>query len=277
MVAIMNLNCRHNNSGTGESDLPISAVIISANSSETIQRCLESLAIFDDVVVYLNRCTDNTAELCAKFGNVRVIEGEFTGFGPTRNAAAEHARHSWVLAIDTDEWLDETLRHSVQNAKLDSPNQAYAVRRHQILFGKSVTVPGVKARQHVRLYHRETGHYGPQLVHESVELQKGVQLEVLSGKLWHERESRDRANFGLNVRDHGISYSDRFPNKKAIHPSLALLRAWATFFKEYLLRRKCLAGWRGILLAHHIAHRVFVKHTAHYVNTRVLKDRQPED
>lgn len=176
--------------------LPVSAVIISANSAETIQRCLESLTIFDDVVVYLNRCTDNTAELCVGYGNVQVVEGEFRGFGPTRNAAAEHARHPWVLAIDTDEYLGDKLRASIQNARFDSPDRAYAVRRHPILFGKPVTVNGVRAHRHVRLYHREAGGYGSQLVHESVELRRGVKQEVLPGKLFHEKESRDREGFG---------------------------------------------------------------------------------
>ena len=253
---------------------PVSAVIISANSAETIQRCLQSLTMFDEVIVYLNRCTDNTAALCAQFGNVRVIEGEFTGFGPTRNAAMEHAKHPWVLVIDTDEWLDDELKHSIQNAEWNSSNRAYVVRRHRAIFGAPVDVRGVKVQRLVRLYHRETGKYGPQLVHESVELQNGVKQKLLLGKLWHEKASRDRLFFGVDVLDHGVAYTNRFPEKKAIHPGLALLRAWATFFKKYILQRRCLAGWRGILLAYHAAHNVFVKHTAHYVNTRALKDRR---
>ena len=83
-----------------------------------------------------------------------------------------------------------------------------------------------------------------------------------------------RLNSGLDTLDHGVAYVDRFPEKKAIHLGWALLRAWATFFKKWILQRKCLAGWRGILQAHHVAHSVFVKHTAHYVSTRVLEGRK---
>ncbi len=263
--------------GSRMASLPVSVVIISANSAETIQRCLKSLTIFDEVIVYLNRCTDNTAELCEEFENIRVIDGKFTGFGPTRNAAAVHARHPWILVIDTDEWLDDELKCSIQNAQWDSPNRAYVVRRHRVIFGAPVDVRGVKTQRLVRLYHRETGKYGLQLVHESVELREGVELEILPGKLWHEKSSRDRLLCGLDTHEYGVAYVDRFPQKKAIHPGLALLRAWATFFKKYILQRRFLAGWRGILLAHHAAHGVFVKHTAHYVNTRILRDRQFED
>lgn len=258
--------------------LPVSVVIISANSAETIQRCLRSLAMFDEVIVYLNRCTDNTASLCTGFENVRVITGEFTGFGPTRNVASEYARHPWVLSIDTDEWLDDELKYSIQNAEWDCPFRAYIVRRHRAIFGAAVDVRGVRAQRLVRLYHRETGKYGLQLVHESVELRKDVRRKLLPGKLWHEKGSRDRLLCGLDAHEYGIAYVDRYPKKRAIHPGWALLRAWATFFKKYVLQRRCLAGWRGILLAYHAAHGVFVKHTAHYINTKVLRDReQPVD
>ena len=78
--------------------------------------------IFDEVIVYLNCCTDNTAELCAQFENVQMIDGEFIGFGPTRNVAVKHTRYPWVLAIDTDEWLDDEPKHLIQNLEWDSPN-----------------------------------------------------------------------------------------------------------------------------------------------------------
>ena len=258
-------------------DLPVSVVIISANSAETIRRCLGSLTDFDEVIVYLNRCTDNTAELCAGFENVRVVQGEFIGFGPTRDAAAEHARHPWILAIDTDEWLDDELKRSIRNAKLDSPDRAYVIRRYQRFLGESVTRPGMRAKRIVRLYHRETGKYGSKILHEAVELAEGVKPALLPGKLWHEKESRDRAAYGLDSPEYGIAYDERFPEKKAIHPGLALLRSWATFFKKYFLERKFLAGWRGIVLAQGAAHHVFIKHTTHFVNTKIARDRQSAD
>lgn len=257
--------------------LPISVVIISANSADTIRRCLASVAMFDDIVVYLNRCTDNTAELCADFANVRVVEGEFIGFGPTRNAAAEHARHPWILAIDTDEWLDDRLRQAIRDAVLDDPNRAYKMRRPRVLFGKPITAGGVGKHRWVRLYHRDTGRYNDSLVHEKVALPPGVRVALLPGKLWHEKESRDREGFGLEAHAYGVPYAQRFPGRKAIHPALALLRAWATFLKSYLLQGGFLAGWRGILIAHHAAHGVFVKHSAHYVQTKVLEPAAGRD
>lgn len=256
--------------------LPVSVVIISANSAETIRRCLKSLAIFDEIIVYLNNCTDNTAELCADFENVRVVEGEFTGFGSTRNMAAEYAQHPWILAIGTDEWLDDELKQSIQRINFGDPGQAYKMRRPRVVLGQPVTVGGVERKPKIRLYHRETGQFDSKLVHEQVVLKDGTRPVLLAGKLWHEKESRDRAAWGIDSTAYGVSHATIFSGKKAFHPGVALLRAWATFFKSFVLQKGFLAGWRGILIAHHTAHGVFVKHSAHYVQTQADPERRSD-
>lgn len=273
--------------GGHDGNLPVSVVIISANSAQTIRRCLESLTIFDEIIVYLNRCTDRTGELCAEFENVRVIEGEFIGFGPTRNMATSYARHPWVLSIDTDEWLGDDLQRAIQKIDFTDSNRAYSVRRRHMVLGKPVTVGGVGRRKHVRLYHRDTGKYNSKPVHEKVVLKAGIRPTLLSERLWHDQGDRDREHFSIDSSAYGVSYAEQHPGKKAIHPGMALLRAWATFFKRFVLQAGFLAGWRGILIAHHAAHSVFVKHTAHYVQTKAdgradhraetadLKDSEP--
>ncbi|MEN0045213.1 MAG: glycosyltransferase, partial [Pseudomonadota bacterium] len=85
------------------STVPVSAVIIAANAAETIGACLDSLSRLDEVVVYLNGSTDDTAAHCAQYGNGRVHVGPFLGFGPTKQAAVDLARNDRVFSIDTDE------------------------------------------------------------------------------------------------------------------------------------------------------------------------------
>jgi glycosyltransferase involved in cell wall biosynthesis len=84
--------------------LPISAVMLARDASETLARSLDSLADCAEVLVYDNGSTDGTQDLARRYANVRVIEGHFDGFGPTRNRAAALARHDWILNIDSDEW-----------------------------------------------------------------------------------------------------------------------------------------------------------------------------
>jgi glycosyltransferase involved in cell wall biosynthesis len=92
----------------------ISCVIIVKNAELTIKDTLDSLADFDDIVVYSNGCTDKSNEIAKKYSNVNLIQGEFLGFGATKNKAANLSKHDWVLSLDADEVLSEDF---INNAK----------------------------------------------------------------------------------------------------------------------------------------------------------------
>ena len=84
-------------------------VLITRDAAATIERTLESLAAFPEVVVYDNGSTDDTIERCRRFANVRVVTGEFFGYGKTKNHAVSLARGDWVLSIDADEYVGKTI------------------------------------------------------------------------------------------------------------------------------------------------------------------------
>ena len=90
-------------------------VLITRDAAATIERTLESLAGFPEVVVYDNGSTDATIERCRRFANVRVETGDFFGYGKTKNHAVSLARGDWVLSIDADEYVGETLLAELEN------------------------------------------------------------------------------------------------------------------------------------------------------------------
>src|SRR5574344_2260902 len=97
----------------------ISAVVLAKNNEKTIEKTLKSLVEFDDVVVYDNGSTDETINIVKKFPNVNLIEGEFRGFGWTKNHATSFATNDWILIIDSDEIVDSELLAELKNKKLD--------------------------------------------------------------------------------------------------------------------------------------------------------------
>ena len=86
-----------------------SVVIMAKNAQETIALSLDSLKVFNEVVLYLNDSTDNTEEIAKKYANVKIIKGTFIGFGETKNKAAEYAQNEWILSLDSDEILTPEL------------------------------------------------------------------------------------------------------------------------------------------------------------------------
>ena len=83
--------------------MKISAIVLAKNNEITIRKTLQSLVAFDDVVVYDNGSTDSTMKIAKEFSNVNLIEGEFKGFGWSKNKAASFSKYNWVIIIDSDE------------------------------------------------------------------------------------------------------------------------------------------------------------------------------
>src|SRR5690606_10884386 len=116
----------------------------------------------------------------------RVVRGDFVGFGPTRNRAAEHASNDWIFSIDADEYLDRELVDALSTVDLSDPNVAYAVERRNLFMGKLVTRGGWGNDWLVRLYNRKRCRFNDAVVHEEVDVPRGCRTVRLRGALWHE-------------------------------------------------------------------------------------------
>jgi glycosyltransferase involved in cell wall biosynthesis len=143
-------------------------VLITRDAASTIEHTLRSLATFPEVIVYDNGSTDDTVERCRRFPNVKVVQGEFFGYGPTKNHAVSLARGDWVLSIDADEYLSEALLTELRELKLDDPSVAYDIERHNLVLGKDVQRGGVGNNWLVRLFNRRRCRFTDAAVHEKV-------------------------------------------------------------------------------------------------------------
>ena len=87
----------------------ISIVIITKNSAPTLQKTLDSVLEYNEVVIYDNGSEDETLAIVANFNNVSLYRGSFMDFGPTKNHAVGLARHDWVFSLDSDETITPEL------------------------------------------------------------------------------------------------------------------------------------------------------------------------
>jgi len=101
--------------------MQISVVIIVKNAENTFSKTLESLKQFEEVIVYDTGSTDSSMEIARKFKNVRLYQGEFIGFGKSKNQAAKFAKNDWILSIDADEVLGSVLMESINKIDLEKP------------------------------------------------------------------------------------------------------------------------------------------------------------
>jgi glycosyltransferase involved in cell wall biosynthesis len=253
----------------------ISAVLITRNAAETIERTLTTLREFPEVIIYDNGSVDDTVAICRRFANAKVVSGEFFGFGRTKNHAVSLARSDWVLSIDADEYLSRELLGELRALELADPTVAYALERHNLFLGKDVRRGGLGGNWLVRLFNRRHCRFTDVLVHERVVVPEGCSTARLRGPLWHQ------ACTDIDQMLQKISrYSElnRRDGRKARGPVNILVRSFWAFFKSYVLKRGFLEGWRGVAIAEADAMGTFFKHMKRYADKAVTteKYRLPE-
>ncbi|MGI9308717.1 MAG: glycosyltransferase family 2 protein [Gammaproteobacteria bacterium] len=254
------------------SSINVSAVIIAKDAEATIRLCLQSLADLDEVIVYENGSEDDTANIAASFSNVKVIAGEFIGFGPTKNSAAEHARNAWVFSLDSDEIATPELIDSISAIDFSNEELVYSVNRHNYFQGRHVKHGGWGNDWLTRIYSRNQFAYNDAMVHEKIDVSPAATRKLI-GALRHEAVS-DIGQFLSKIN----RYSDirQANNAKAYGPFVSLSKAIWAFFRSFVLYRGFLDGWRGMVIAYSNATGVFFRCMKAYARDRAAVE-SPDD
>src|SRR5437899_7333948 len=80
----------------------ISVFILTYNSERFIEKVLQSIKTFNDIVIVDSGSTDNTLNLVAQY-NCRIFHQPWVGYSKQKAWALQHCKHDWVLNIDSDE------------------------------------------------------------------------------------------------------------------------------------------------------------------------------
>ncbi|MEO7653323.1 MAG: glycosyltransferase family 2 protein, partial [Bryobacteraceae bacterium] len=132
--------------------MKVTATIITLNEERNIARAIESLRCCDEIIVLDSGSTDRTVELAENLG-VRVIESIWEGYANQKNRAAEMAGNDWILSLDADEALSESLEADIWFVKKNGPAfDAYTMPRMAQYLGRWILHSGWYPDRKVRLY-----------------------------------------------------------------------------------------------------------------------------
>ena len=241
----------------------VSAVIIVKNAEQTLRETLESLTSFREVVLYDNGSTDTTLEIAENYSNVIVVEGEFQGFGKTKQAAVACSSNDWVLSLDADEMATPELLSFLEEwMPNQDPTMAVKLLRKNFLMGKYVKYAGWGGDWLVRLFNREAHNFNDNDVHESVAIHEGSYVKKLPYAIEH-NAVQHLGQFLVKV--------DRYTeinrqSGKSYPPSIIFLKAMWRFFESFVLKGGFLAGWRGLAISWSNANGVFYKYMKSYAD-----------
>lgn len=107
--------------------MKISIVIPAHNEEKYIGRCLSSinaqLAPSDlqvEVIVVLNRCTDNTAEVVKAHGGT-IVTDDSKNLSAIKNTGVAYAKADLVITIDADSWMSKGVLAEICK-RMESPS-----------------------------------------------------------------------------------------------------------------------------------------------------------
>jgi glycosyltransferase involved in cell wall biosynthesis len=225
----------------------ISVAIIVKDGEKYIEECLRSLESFDDVLLLDTGSTDRTMDIARRFQNVRIEENAFIGFGPTKNRAAQLAKHDWILSIDSDEVVTPELSSEIHSLSLDD-SQVYRFSRHSYYRGKFIKGCGWYPDKILRLYNKKRTGLNDNQVHESVMVKEGMSIVDLNGALKHYPYD-SAGSLVAKLQFYSTLFAEQNQGKLKSSPCKAISRGMAAFFKGYVIRRGFLDGYAGFHIA----------------------------
>lgn len=238
----------------------LSVVIVCKNEAHIIGNTLQSLqGLTDDIIVYDNGSTDETVAIAKKFP-ARVYEGEWTGFGKTKNKAIALARHDWILNLDADEAIDEELKRSLPGLSLNNDEVVYKIN-FKNFFGKKWLKYGEWGNDwHIRFFNRNKLSWDEAPVHEELVYSKGTRVEKIKGNILH-YTATDLEKYKLKLMKYAELNALKYYEKGKKAGSLKKYFSTVfSFFQNYIFRAGFLDGKAGYQCAVLMAGYTFKKY-----------------
>ena len=248
----------------------ISVCIITLNEEKNIARCIHSVAgIADEVVVVDSGSADQTVAIAASLG-ARVIHHPFEGHIPQKNFALAQASHPWVLSLDADEALSETLRHSILSERETLQADGYTMNRLTSYCGNWIRHGAWYPDTKLRLVRRDRAAWTGVNPHDRLEMLKGSRIRKLKGDLLH--YSFYTLNDHLAQIEKFTAISAEAMVKAGKKPGIwhLVCKPGIRFLRDYGFRLGFLDGWAGFQIARLSACAVFTK----YAKARELWEQQ---
>jgi len=166
--------------------IKLSVVIITYNEEKNLERCLLSVKeVADEIVVLDSFSTDKTQLICEKH-NVKFFQNKFDGHIQQKNRAITYASNPYVLALDADEALDETLAAAILEIKKNFNKEGYYMNRLTNYCGHWVRHCGWYPDKKLRLWNSAKGEWQGTNPHDKYELFGGDEnAGYLKGNILH--------------------------------------------------------------------------------------------
>lgn len=168
--------------------IPCSVQVLTLNSGKTLERCLESVQDFAEIIILDGNSTDNTLDIARRYTdkiypqsdsheqNVRI-----TDFAAARNRGLKLVSYDWFLFIDSDEYLSQEGAQEIHNIVArgkDNEYFVYNLPRKPVINGKPLDQ--LHTSHQIRFFYLGVVEGFTKRVHERIVIKDGYAIGALA-------------------------------------------------------------------------------------------------
>lgn len=216
----------------------ISALVVAKNEEKQIAACLDSLNFVDEIILVLDKSTDNTKKIALKYTK-KIFCGSWELEGERRNFGIKQTNFNWIIEIDADERVTEPLKKEIKES-IKKKNFDYFIIPVENLIGEKIIKYGWGAyfgkSAYVGLFRKDKKSWGNQRVHPNLYL-KGNKGPKLKNSIKH-FYCKDMSDFLRKLDSYSSANAlDLLENKNKENLLKNLRRLFSRFWKSYILRK----------------------------------------
>ncbi|MFZ9846646.1 MAG: glycosyltransferase family 2 protein [Flavobacteriales bacterium] len=239
----------------------MSVAIITFNEERNIERCLLSLQdVADEIVVVDSFSKDKTEEICKRF-SVRFIPHLFEGHIQQKNYAIEQCSGDYILSLDADEALSETLKISILEEKEKGfSSSIFKFNRLSNYCGHWVKYCGWYPDTKVRLIKKGSARWGGVNPHDELQPAGNSTIKHLKGDLLHYTIATREEHYKQVEFFSTIGAQEAFKKGKKSNWVIILGKTIFKFFRDYIIKLGFLDGATGLTISRISAYATYRKY-----------------
>ena len=222
--------------------IPCTVEILTLNSAATLERCLESVKDFAEIIVLDGNSMDETLEIAKRYGARIVKQYEsnepkvvIKDYSEMRNKGLRLASYDWFMFIDSDEYLSREAVEEIRSIVEDPNPKAYVwwQPRKYVLNGVTIECATTYPNRQIRFFARSRVREFVKPIHERIEIEPNTPVGVLENYEYVPLGTRTE----LAARSRRYTYME-VSMQEASHPAKLLRLAFRQkmIFLLYLLR-----------------------------------------
>lgn len=246
----------------------LSAIVITYNEENNIKDCLETIKWADEIIVVDSNSSDKTVEIAKQFTK-NILNTENNSFSFKRNMALDAAKSEWILWIDADERVTDSLKEEIKNIINGAKPEfnAYKISRKSFFINKFIKHCGWFPDYGLRLFRKSANiRFDDARVHEKV-VYEGKTGRLKSPLLHYTDLTFEHYINKMNSYTTS-SAMDLFDSGRKASLTDIIFRPFFTFIKMYFLKLGVLDGYTGLVLCTLSCVHVFVKYSKLYFLTQ---------